>query len=74
MTQATQPTPAANLEGIHGQEVARALAADTDEELVHARRIAERLNQLGAVVPGSRDLIAEQDSLQPTGDSTDVEL
>lgn len=62
-----------NLDGIHAQEVARALAADIDEELDHARRIAERLNQLGAVVPGSRDLIAEQDSLQPTGDSTDVE-
>jgi bacterioferritin len=62
-----------NLDGIRAQEVARALAADVEEELDHARRLAERLNQLGAVVPGSRDLIAEQDSLQPTGSSTDVE-
>lgn len=63
-----------NLDGIRAQEVARALAADVEEELGHARRLAERLNQLDAVVPGSRDLIAEQDALQPTGDSTDVEV
>jgi bacterioferritin len=61
-----------NLEGIPAQEVARALAGDIDEELGHARRLADRLHQLGAVVPGSRALIAEQESLQPTGDSTDV--
>ena len=62
-----------NLDGIRAQEVARALAAGVEEELGHARRLAERVNQLDGVVPGSRDLIAEQGSLQPTGDSTDVE-
>jgi bacterioferritin len=62
-----------NLDGIRAQEVARALAADVEVELGHARRLAERLHQLDGGVPGSRDLIAEQDFLQPTGDSTDVE-
>ena len=63
-----------NLDGIRAQEVARALEADVEEELGHARRLAERLNQLDGVVPGSRDLIVRQSSLQPTGDPTDVEV
>jgi bacterioferritin len=61
-----------NLDGIRAQEIARALGADVDEELGHARRLAERLKQLGAVVPGSRSLLSEQHSLQPPADSTDV--
>ena len=63
---------AVNLDGVRAQEVVRALAADVDEELGHARRIAARLNQLGAVVPGSRSLRMTQQSLQPPEDSTDV--
>jgi bacterioferritin len=62
-----------NLEGIRAQEVARALAADVDEELGHARRLAARLHELGAVVPGSHDHLREQDSLQPPADAADVE-
>lgn len=61
-----------NLDGVRAQEVARALAADVDEELGHARRIAARLNQLGAVVPGSLALRTDQQSLQPPAKSTDV--
>ncbi|HEU5362244.1 MAG TPA: ferritin-like domain-containing protein [Gaiellaceae bacterium] len=63
----------ANLDGVRAQEVVRALAGDVDEELGHARRLAERLNQLGAVVPGSHALLREQDSLQPRADAADVE-
>lgn len=62
-----------NLDGVRAQEVVRALAADVDEELGHARRLATRLNQLGAVVPGSHALLREQDSLQPRVDPADVE-
>ena len=62
-----------NLEGIRAQEVTRALAADVGEELGHAQRLAGRLHELGAVVPGSSAFTAEQHSLQPTDDPTDVE-
>lgn len=61
-----------NLEGIRGREVAGALASDVDEELGHARRLAARLHELDARVPGSRELLTEQDSLQPAADQTDV--
>ena len=63
----------ANLDGIRAQEVARALAGDVDEELGHARRLAMRLHELGAVVPGSHELLQEQESLQPRAESADVE-
>ena len=63
---------ATNLDGVRAQEVARALASDVDEELGHARRLAARLKELGATVPGSDALLREQDSLQPGADATDV--
>ena len=62
-----------NLDGVRAREVARALAGDVDEELGHARRLAARLNQIGAVVPGSHEFLREQASLQPAADSADVE-
>jgi len=62
-----------NLDGVRAQEVIRALAGDVEEELGHARRLAARLNQLDAVVPGSHALLREQDSLQPRTDSADLE-
>jgi bacterioferritin len=62
----------ANLDGVEAQEVARALAGDVEEELGHARRLAARLRELNAVVPGSAALRAEQESLQPPEDSTDL--
>lgn len=62
-----------NLDGIRAQEVARSLAADVDEELGHARRLAARLHELGAVVPGSHELLREQDMLQPPAEPADVE-
>jgi len=61
-----------NLDGIRGRLVARALGAEVVDELEHARRLAERLNELDAVVPGSLDLSFGQESLQPPADSTDV--
>jgi bacterioferritin len=64
---------ATNLDGLQGRQVALALAADIDEELGHARRLAERINQLGGVVPGSGQFPPGQRSLQPPPDSGDVE-
>lgn len=62
-----------NLEGLRAQEVIRVLAHEVDEELDHARRLAARMHQLGAVVPGSHAFLREQGSLQPAADSADVE-
>jgi bacterioferritin len=42
-----------NLDELQGRLVAGALAAEIDEELGHARRLAGRISQLNGVVPGS---------------------
>jgi bacterioferritin len=63
---------AAHLDGIRAEEIAEALAADVDEELAHARRFADRIKELYGTPPGSMEFTAEQDSLQPPADPTDV--
>ncbi len=62
-----------NLDGLHGRQVADLLAADVAEELQHAERFAQRINELGGTVPGSDAFAAQQQSLQPPASSTDVE-
>ena len=63
---------AAGLDGIRAEEVAESLSADVDEELGHARKFADRIKELYGTPPGSRGFSAEQDSLQPPEDATDV--
>ena len=63
---------AATLDGIRAEEVAEALSADVDEELGHARQFAGRIKDLYGTPPGSMDFKAEQASLQPPADATDV--
>jgi bacterioferritin len=63
---------AAALDGIRADEIAEALDADVDEELGHARKFAGRIKELYGTPPGSMDFTAEQRSLQPPADSTDV--
>lgn len=63
---------AAHLDGIRAEEIAEALAADVDEELGHARRFADRIKELYGTPPGSMEFTAEQGSLQPPADPTDV--
>jgi bacterioferritin len=63
---------AAALDGIRAEEVAEALDADVDEELGHARKFAGRIKELYGTPPGSMDFTAEQSSLQPPADATDV--
>ena len=63
---------AANLDGIRAEEIAEALDADVDEELGHARKFAARIKDLYGTPPGSQAFSAEQESLQPPADATDV--
>jgi bacterioferritin len=63
---------AASLDGIRAEEIAEALDADVDEELGHARKFAGRIKELYGTPPGSMDFTAEQQSLQPPEDPTDV--
>ena len=62
----------AHLDGIRAEEVAEALDADVDEELGHARRFAGRIKDLYGTPPGTMEFTAEQASLQPPEDATDV--
>ena len=62
----------AALDGIRAEEVAEALSSDVDDELGHARQFAGRIKDLYGMPPGSMDFKAEQASLQPPADATDV--
>jgi bacterioferritin len=62
----------AHLDGIRAEEIAEALDTDVDEELGHARKFAGRIKDLYGTPPGSLDFAAEQTSLQPPEDATDV--
>lgn len=61
-----------HLDGVKAEEVKRSLAADVTEELGHARRLAERIKQLGGRVPGSLELQFDQESLRPPKSTTNV--
>ena len=61
-----------NPDGVRGKEIAEALAADVTEELAHAQQFAQRIKELYGVVPGSMGFAAEQASLQPPAEQTDV--
>jgi len=61
-----------NLDGVRAEEIKKALAADVQEELMHAQRLGARIKTLGGVVPGSLNLNYNQKDLQPPADQTDV--
>ena len=63
---------AAALDGIRADEVGEALDADVDDELGHARKFAGRIKELYGTPPGTMAFTAEQESLQPPADATDV--
>lgn len=60
------------LDGLRAQEISESLAADVTEELGHAQKLAHRMKQLGACPPGSLALTRDQNSLQPSPDSTNL--
>jgi bacterioferritin len=61
-----------NLDGVRAEEIKKALGAEIQDELRHARQLADRIKTLGGVVPGSQSLSWTQSMLQPPADSTDV--
>ena len=61
------------LEGVQAEEIKRSLADDVTEELGHAHRLAERLKQLDARIPGSMELEPSQKTMQPPEIPTDAE-
>mgnify|MGYP000409112586 FL=1 len=60
------------LDGVRAQEIKESLEEDILEELTHAELLGQRLKQLDARPPGSAEFTAQQESLQPPADSTDV--
>jgi bacterioferritin len=61
-----------NPDGVRAQEIIESLGQDVEEELGHAREFAKRIKELYGVVPGSLDFKAEQRSLQPPREQTDI--
>lgn len=61
-----------NPDGVRAQEVASELAADVQEELGHAQQFAQRIHELGGLVPGSMEFHASQGYLQPPLKQIDV--
>ena len=65
-------TNAIVLDGVRAEEIKASLQQDIQEELTHAEQLGQRLKQLNARPPGSSEFTAQQDSLQPPKDSTNV--
>jgi bacterioferritin len=61
-----------NPDGVRAQEIRESLADDVEEELGHAKQFASRIKELYGVVPGSLEFKAEQSTLQPPDEQTDV--
>ncbi|MCA9126156.1 MAG: hypothetical protein KDB22_03685 [Planctomycetales bacterium] len=61
-----------NLDGVRAEEIKKSLAADVVAELGHAQQLANRIKTIGGRVPGSQVFKAQQSSLQPPADSTDL--
>jgi bacterioferritin len=61
-----------NPDGVRAQEIIEALQEDIQEELGHAQQFARRIKDLYGVVPGSMEFKAEQASLQPPAEQTDI--
>lgn len=61
-----------DLDGVRAEEIKKSLAAEINDELLHAKQIANRIKVLGGRVPGSVELERNQDFLRPPNDSTDV--
>jgi bacterioferritin len=65
-------TNAIVLDGVRAEEIKASLQQDITEELSHAEQLGQRLKQLDARPPSSMEFTAQQESLQPPEDSTDV--
>ncbi|MEF8782740.1 MAG: ferritin-like domain-containing protein [Haloarculaceae archaeon] len=65
-------TNAIVLDGVRAEEIKESLRQDIQEELTHADQLGQRLKQLDARPPASMEFTAQQESLQPPEDSTDL--
>jgi bacterioferritin len=61
-----------DLEGADAEDVRKSLEEEVALKLKHARRLAKRINVLGARLPGSLELPRDQQVLQPPIDSADM--
>jgi len=61
-------TNAIVLDGVRAEEIKESLQQDIQEELDHAEQLGQRLKQLGARPPGSKEFEVRQSSLQPPKD------
>jgi bacterioferritin len=61
-----------NLDGVRAEEIKKSLAADVTEEMLHATQLGNRIKTIDGSIPGSKHFQANQDTLQPPADSTDV--
>jgi bacterioferritin len=60
-----------NLDGVRAEEIKKSLLTDVQGEIGHAQQLANRIKQLGGLVPGSASVeIGSQQ--QPPEDTTDV--
>lgn len=60
-----------NLDGVRAEEIKKSLGADIAAELGHATQLANRIKQIGGLVPGSKG-VKIGDQIQPPDDTTDV--
>jgi len=60
------------LDGMRAKHVKQSLAADVQEEIGHAQRLANRIKTIDGRIPGSQELQMEQVAAQPPKDSIDV--
>ena len=61
-----------HLDGIRAKHIKDALAADINEELMHAQQLGSRIKVLEGAVPGSMGLKFTQAKMQPPDDPLDV--
>lgn len=61
-----------DLEGADAEDVRKSLEEEVALKLKHARRLAKRINVLGARLPGSLELPRDQQLLQPPKDRSDM--
>lgn len=60
-----------NFDGVRAEQIKKSLGADIPEEIAHAQQLAQRIKQLGGLVPGSGSVTVGQQQ-QPSSDTTDV--
>jgi len=61
-----------HLDGMLAMEVKESLEEDVNEELTHARKVANRIKVLGGYIPGSTELQMSQAGMQPPHNTVDV--